>query len=99
MKIYEQSKRRIIIKTLLYRFVGVMFTLIFSYMFTKNISKSIKITVLTETFQTLLYFVYEHSWNGIQYGMVLKNIEVINKKIEVKNIKNIKKFEVKHNRK
>ena len=87
MKVYKQSRRRIIVKTSLYRFIGVVFTLIFSYMFTKNISKSIKITALTETFQTLLYFIYEHSWNGIRYGMVLKNIEVVNKKIEVKNVK------------
>ena len=90
MKVYSQSKRRILIKTILYRFIGVMFTLIFSYMFTGNISKSLKITILTETFQTLLYYIYEHSWNGIKYGMVLKNIEVVDKKIELVN----KKIEV-----
>jgi uncharacterized membrane protein len=65
----RQSEKRIIIKTITYRFLGIFFTLIFSYLFTKSIKKSFKIALFTESFQTLLYFIYENCWNGTDYGM------------------------------
>ena len=48
------SNKQIILKTLLYRFLAIFFTLFFSYMFTKS-GKIINITILTEIFQTLFY--------------------------------------------
>ena len=65
----HQSEKRIIIKTILYRLLALTFTLLFSFIFTRDVGKSLGIAVFTETFQTFLYYVYENGWNGIDYGL------------------------------
>lgn len=65
-----QSEKRIIVKTVIYRMLAIMFTLLFSFIFTRDVKKSFGIAIFTETFQTFLYFIYENCWNGMDYGLV-----------------------------
>ena len=50
-------------KTIIYRIIAIILTLIVTYLFTKKINVSIKIAVATEIIQTLVYYTYEHFWN------------------------------------
>ena len=64
-----QSDKRIIVKTVVYRFIAILLTLFFSFVFTRNLFKSIGIAVFTELFQTFVYFLYEKYWNNLDYGI------------------------------
>ena len=93
----KPSNNHIIVKTLVYRLLAVFFTLLFSYIFTRSFSKSISITILTEFFQTLFYYIYEHCWNNyyeVFNGLVLSEfrlnhiemIQMMRSNISEKNI-------------
>ena len=64
-----QSIKRIIVKTVIYRLIAIFFTIFFSFIFTRNIFKSVGIAVFTELFQTAVYFLYEKYWNNLDYGI------------------------------
>ena len=64
-----QSIKRIIVKTVIYRLIAIFFTIFFSFIFTRNIFKSVGIAVFTELFQTAIYFLYEKYWNNLDYGI------------------------------
>lgn len=64
-----QSIKRIIVKTVIYRLIAIFFTIFFSFIFTRNIFKSVGIAVFTELFQTAVYFLYEKYWNKLDYGI------------------------------
>ena len=64
-----QSIKRIIVKTVIYRLIAIFFTIFFSFIFTRNIFKSVGIAVFTELFQTVVYFLYEKYWNKLDYGI------------------------------
>ena len=64
-----QSIKRIIVKTVIYRLIAIFFTIFFSFIFTRNIFKSVGIAIFTELFQTVVYFLYEKYWNKLDYGI------------------------------
>ena len=64
-----QSIKRIIVKTVIYRLIAIFFTIFFSFIFTRNIFKSVGIAVFTELFQTVIYFLYEKYWNNLDFGI------------------------------
>tara|TARA_Y100000817_G_C16366688_1_gene328460 strand:- start:209 stop:442 length:234 start_codon:yes stop_codon:yes gene_type:complete len=68
--IIKQSHERIVIKTLIYRILGVLITFIGGMLFTNNIKSAITVTMLIEIIQTIVYFIYEESWNKINWGML-----------------------------
>lgn len=63
-----QSNYRLVIKSILYRLIALSVTFIVSLYFTKSYSKSVIIGVITELFQTLIYYTYEIAWNNVQWG-------------------------------
>ena len=67
----KQSQRRILIKTIIYRILGVLITFIGGMLFTNNIKSAIKVTMLIEIVQTIVYFLYEEIWNKIKWGYLL----------------------------
>ena len=58
------SSRQILVKTVLYRVLGLLVMLIVGYFYTRNLKKTLEIGVVTELFQTMLYYSYEHVWNS-----------------------------------
>lgn len=73
-----QSNRRILIKSVLYRILGIIISFITANLFINNIKKALLLTILTEIIQTTIYILYEKIWNNIKYGIEFK---IDNKKI------------------
>ena len=71
MKYLVQSQKRIVIKTILYRILGILITFIGGYLFTKNYKNAFLITMLIEITQMIVYFIYEQLWNKIEWGISL----------------------------
>lgn len=69
--VIRQSQQRILIKTVIYRILGVLITFIGGMLFTNNIRSAITVTILIEIIQTIVYFIYEELWNKINWGYVL----------------------------
>lgn len=69
--IIKQSQERIMIKTVIYRILGVFITFIGGMLFTNNIKSAITVTILIEIIQTLVYFMYEELWNKINWGYII----------------------------
>ena len=65
----RQTNKRILIKTIIYRVIGFLIMLSVSYFLTKDVSLTLGISLLTEGLQLLAYFIYEHGWNGISWGL------------------------------
>jgi uncharacterized membrane protein len=69
--VIKQSQQRILIKTLIYRILGILITFIGGILFTNNIKSAFTVTILIELTQTLVYFIYEELWNKINWGYIL----------------------------
>ena len=67
----KQSQKRILIKTIIYRILGVLITFIGGILFTNNIKSAITVTMLIEIIQTIVYFMYEEIWNKVEWGYLL----------------------------
>lgn len=67
-----QSNRRILIKSILYRILGIIISFITANLFINNIKKALLLTILTEIIQTTIYILYEKIWNNIKYGIEFK---------------------------
>ena len=63
-----QSNQRILVKSVMFRFIALTITFIITYLFTSNFKKSIKVSVFIETLQFISYFIYEIIWNNITWG-------------------------------
>ena len=68
MKYLVQSQKRIVIKTIIYRILGILITFIGGYLFTKNYKNAFLITMLIEITQMTVYFIYEQVWNKVKWG-------------------------------
>lgn len=67
----KQTQKRILIKTIIYRILGVLITFIGGILFTNNIKSAITVTMLIEIVQTIVYFMYEEIWNKVKWGYLL----------------------------
>ncbi len=54
-----ESKKRSILKAISYRIICIISMMVIMFLFTKNLSQSIYVTVIFQTIQTLLYYVHE----------------------------------------
>ena len=66
----SQSEKRILVKSVIYRFIGIFIMLSVSYFITGNYKLSLGISFLTEFIQLLAYYSYEHVWNNIKWGLI-----------------------------
>ena len=66
----KQSNKRILLKTILYRILGITIMLIVSFLYTKNYLLALSISIFTEIAQTILYLLYEYVWNNITWGLI-----------------------------
>lgn len=66
-----QSNERIIVKSIIYRFIALLITFFITYLFTNNFRKSFKVSIFIETLQFISYFVYEIVWNNVEWGYTI----------------------------
>ena len=64
----KQTQKRLIVKTIIYRVLGLLITFSISYIFIKDFTKSIFSSILIEFTQTIVYYLYEMYWNTIEWG-------------------------------
>lgn len=67
MKHYEQAKRSWV-KTISYRVLIIIATLIAVFIITGDVAITVDVTIITSMVNTLLYFVHERVWNKIHWG-------------------------------
>ena len=68
MKHLKQTQKRIVIKTIIYRILGLIITFLGGLLFTNNLKSAFMVTILIEVIQMIVYFSYEQLWNKIQWG-------------------------------
>lgn len=68
MKGERERKIRSISKAIAHRILGTLNTFIVAWIFTQNISLSLKVMLARETIAIVIYFVHERFWNKIQWG-------------------------------
>ena len=66
-----QSNERIIVKSIIYRFIALLITFFITYLFTNHFRKSFKVSVFIESLQFISYFIYEMVWNNINWGYII----------------------------
>lgn len=66
-----QSNERIIVKSIIYRFIALLITFFITYLFTNHFRKSVKVSVFIESLQFISYFIYEMVWNNINWGYII----------------------------
>lgn len=72
-----ESHKRTLIKTIIWRVIATLTTILFSYIFTGNISKSLKIGIIDNMIKLLLYYGYERIFTNLKWGLIEpKKIEV-----------------------
>ena len=54
----------IVKKAIIYRVFAVIITLVVGYLLTKNFKISLKIAFITQTLQTIAYYVFEYFWEN-----------------------------------
>lgn len=64
---YETLPRSFV-KSIFYRLLSFLGTVILSWLITRDVSQTISITLAVQAFLVILYFVYERVWNNIQWG-------------------------------
>ena len=63
-----QSHKRIIVKSVVYRILVFAITFTVVYLATKDVKKTLGISLFTELLQFCFYFGYEICWNKIKWG-------------------------------
>ena len=64
-----QTNERISVKTILYRIIGLIISFVINNLFMNNMKQAFLLTVIIETLQTTIYFIYEKIWNQIKWGI------------------------------
>ena len=66
--ICHETLPRSFIKSIIYRLLSLVGTVVITWIITKNVSETIIITMEIQAFLVVLYFFYERLWNRIQWG-------------------------------
>lgn len=68
MAIFQETKTRTILKTVLWRIIATLITWGSLYYFTGQFFESSKITIVAAAIGMATYYVYERAWNDISWG-------------------------------
>ena len=63
-----ETLARTLVKSVFYRVLSLIGTVILSWIITKDLNETISITIAIQVFLIILYFVYERLWNRIKWG-------------------------------
>ena len=64
----KETKFRSLTKTIIWRVIATLITWLVIYIFTKEISQSLIITVIAALVSMLAYYIHERIWNNIKWG-------------------------------
>lgn len=65
----HQRMSRALLKTLLYRTVMVIITIVVAFAFTGNTGEALSIGVVSNVIKTATYYGYERLWDRVSWGM------------------------------
>ena len=71
-----ETKKRTLIKTLTWRVVAILVTLIAAYLFNKDFEESLYISIIANGVKAFLYYMHERFWNRINYGRQLPEYNI-----------------------
>ncbi|GAC1372536.1 MAG: hypothetical protein NVSMB39_6770 [Candidatus Saccharimonadales bacterium] len=66
----RETRRRSIVKSLIYRILNVTADVVVIYLVTHGVMQTIVLTIITNLASTLLYYGHERVWNAIRWGLV-----------------------------
>lgn len=67
-KVSEEKLKRSLVKTVSWRVVGTIATIIISYLITGTLTLAFSIGVIELISKLILYFFHERAWNKIKWG-------------------------------
>ncbi len=65
---YHETKARSLAKTVIWRVVATLTTLVTVYFYTGKLSESIKITTVAALISMVAYYIHERIWNNVEWG-------------------------------
>jgi len=63
-----ELKRRSVVKTITWRIIAVLVTMIAVYLYNKDIKESLVVSLSANAVKMVLYYLHERVWNGIHFG-------------------------------
>ena len=66
--VFRESRMRSLVKALVYRVVSIVGTGFLTWIVTKDIQRTISITLIIQVFLVVLYYSYERIWDRITWG-------------------------------
>ena len=67
---FEQTRKRIIAKTMLYRIICIVALTCVIYIVTGNLIQVTTVVVIYQVFQTLIFYFHEKIWEGTEWGII-----------------------------
>ena len=64
----KETHLRTLIKSIIWRIIATLTTILFAYIFTKDINKSWKLGIIDSIFKFILYYIYERLFIRIKWG-------------------------------
>jgi len=69
---YNERHSRTIAKTITWRFIAFIATLIVLYLYSKDWNMSLRYSLVIQIIKLFLYYVHERMWNLSNFGLELK---------------------------
>ena len=66
--IVKESRKRSLVKSVIYRIISIIGTGILSWVITRDIGEALSVTLAIQAFLIVLYYVYERIWINIDWG-------------------------------
>ena len=63
-----ESPKRSVVKTITWRVIAFLVTMIAVYLYNKDIKESLVVSLLANAVKMLLYYWHERFWNRIKFG-------------------------------
>jgi uncharacterized membrane protein len=76
-----ESRKRSLVKSIVWRLLGIIILGIITWVFTKNLEVTTGVTLVFHSIRLVLYYVHERWWDGINWGLK-KNSELSDKEKE-----------------
>ena len=66
----KEIKRRVCIKTTIWRFFSMLITFTISFIILRNIKEAVSISVIVMVVKTIVLYIYEFTWRKITWGKI-----------------------------
>ena len=65
-----EQKRRTLVKTLTWRVIAFVTTMVVVYAYSRDAKESIVVSVVANFLKMFFYYVHERTWNRVNFGRV-----------------------------